>query len=73
VTTLLAPAPNLPRVGIVDVNLPTDGYAIRTTWIQPGLLIVGYDSSRVTRSIVDLWLDLTLGAYVDIDAEEARR
>jgi hypothetical protein len=67
------PAPNLPRVGILELNLPADGDPMRSVWIDHETLLVGYDPARFTRHLVELVLDEQLGAYVDIDAEEAQQ
>lgn len=65
-----APAPILPRVGIVAVSLPADGPALRSVWLDPDALMVGYDPARLTRGLVELILTQQLGAYEDIDGGE---
>lgn len=71
-TALLAPAPNLPRVGIVAVTLPDDGEPLRWAWVETDALIVGFDPARLTHSLVGLVLTEWLGAYIDMDSEVAR-
>lgn len=70
--SITAPAPILPRVGIVAVPLPADREPMQWAWVETDTLIVGYDPARLTRSIVKLLLDDRLGDYVDIDEETAR-
>lgn len=67
-----APAPGLPRVGIVAVTLPADSEPLRWVWIATGRLIVGYNPARLTRHLVQVILGERLGDYLDIDSEVAR-
>jgi len=65
-----APAPNLPRVGIIAVSLPADGPALRSVWLDPDTLMVGYDPARLTRELAAMVVSRMVGAYEDIDGGE---
>lgn len=65
-----APAPIVPRVGIVAVSLPADGPALRSVWLDPDTLMVGHDPARLTRDLVELILTRQLGTYEDVDGGE---
>lgn len=71
-TTLLAPAALPPRVAIIAVRLPADGYAVRIARYDQDTLIVGFDPDRLTRSTVELLLTAELGQWTDLDAEATR-
>ncbi|WP_035796448.1 hypothetical protein [Kitasatospora mediocidica] len=66
----IAPAPDLPRVGIVAVSLPADSHPLRSVWLDPDTLMVGFDPARLTRDLAALIVARAVGAYEDIDGGE---
>lgn len=65
-----APAPNVPRVGIVAVTLPADSHPLRSVWLDPETLMVGFDPAQLTRELAALIVGRMVGAYEDIDGGE---
>lgn len=64
-----APAPNLPRVGIVAVSLPADSEPMRSIWLDEETLLVAFDPNRLTRPLVEIVILHEIGPFEDIDAE----
>jgi hypothetical protein len=52
-------------IGLIEATLDPNGPAVRCTPI-PGAILVGWDSTRVTRQIVDEFLTYRYGANVVI-------